>query len=74
MSGGIEFGICPVCGEEKSLNRKYFKYKLDCVCCGGAAKDYHFEIAWHCYDCEPIEPTTIRPILLTCNIEKLEQL
>lgn len=74
MIGGIEFGKCPVCGEEKPLNRKYFNYKLDCDCCGGSAKDYHFEIAWHCNDCEPIEPATIKPVLFTRNLEKQEQL
>ena len=73
MCGSIEFGICPICKQEKPLNRKYFYYNVDCVCCGGAAKDYHFEIAYHCNDCEPIKPETIKPTLKASSYEIKEK-
>ena len=29
-----EFGKCPICGQEGSLDRTYFVYNIPCECCG----------------------------------------
>lgn len=56
MSGG-----CDCCGKQNMiLTRKYFHYDVKCDCCGGAAKNYHFEIVDHCSDCTPRAPSRIR--------------
>ncbi len=58
--GTSESGTCDICKTEcHSLARKYYKYDVDCECCGGAAKDYHFEIVKHCFNCEPKPPKKI---------------
>jgi len=67
MSRDAEFGTCPVCGQETQLNRTYFKYDLKCEC----HSPQHFEIAWHCNYCEPIEPGITKIIIKTKNLIKI---
>ena len=56
--GDVEVGKCEVCGEvNKSLDRKYYHYIIDCDCCGG---NTHFHSIKHCKDCEPKEPTYVK--------------
>lgn len=66
MSGDIEFGKCPVCGEKKQLLRTTYYYGIKCEC----HSPEHFEIAWHCKDCVPKEPKETKVSFLT---EKLKQ-
>lgn len=54
MSGEIEFGICPICGKKGQLERKYYRYDFKCEC----HSPKHFELVFHCKDCEPEEPHT----------------
>jgi hypothetical protein len=65
--GECEFGKCPICGKETFLIRKYYHYRIPCEC----HSPDHFEIAWHCKDCEPIEPRETR---ITMEIDKLKEL
>jgi len=66
MSGGAEYGTCPYCKKETFLQRKYFKYDIKCQC----HAPQHFEIVWHCKDCEPIEPRETKLTIKTSNLIK----
>jgi len=63
MSGCVEYGICDVCGKETTLSRKYFRYDVNCEC----HSPNHFEIVWHCNECEPIEPKITEMIVKNIN-------
>ena len=60
-----EFGKCPICGREDSLDRTYFVYNIPCECCGCKrdGKNMHFEMISHCANCVPDIPVTIKPTL-----------
>lgn len=51
----IEWGKCEICGKETQLERTYFRYPIDCTCCGG----HHFVIVRHCAECIPKIPNNI---------------
>lgn len=65
--GEIEFGTCPICGKEASMERTYFYYDIHCQCCGCKQDDLdmHFELRIHCKDCVPDVPRVIRPQLMS---------
>lgn len=65
--GDVEFGQCGVCKELKSLQRKYYRYNIDCECCGNE----HFEYVAHCKDCTPVEPRTTRVTVSTDILKKM---
>ena len=66
MSGEIEWGSCEYCTEyEGPINRRYFSYDIKCECCSGTK---HFEMVWHCDNCEPRDPG-IRKIKLSNEIK-----
>ena len=51
----IEVGLCDVCGEHHTLQRKYYHYGIKCDC----HSPDHFEIVRHCTFCIPKPPQTI---------------
>jgi hypothetical protein len=65
MSGEIEYGKCNTCGKDAPLQRKYYYYDIKCSCCGSRhnGKNYHFEIKWHCANCKPKAPSSIKIVL-----------
>jgi hypothetical protein len=67
--GEVEAGRCPVCGKEDvPLNRKYYHYDIECQC----HNPKHFEIVWHCNECEaPKEPMVTKIELKTETLKKL---
>lgn len=62
----MEFGRCDICGQEASLSRQYYRYKIKCEC----HSPQHFEICWHCSACEPQEPKSTKVYLRTADLEK----
>lgn len=56
MGGDIEHGTCSVCKAEGPINRKYYHYDLLCQC----HMPKHFEMVYHCNNCEPVEPDTTK--------------
>lgn len=64
--GGIEFGKCDICGKENYLERTYFYYLIDCVCCESKTNGHkcHFEKVAHCHDCIPEIPLEIHPYII----------
>jgi hypothetical protein len=64
--GEQEFGRCPICGEDKPLIRKYYYYNIKCDCCSPT----HFELRYHCKDCKPQKPFTVRVVYN--NLEPVE--
>ena len=69
MSGCSEFGICDICKETKPLQRTYFKYNIKCEC----HSPYHFELVYHCSDCQPIEPKETKITLKTSYLKNIDQ-
>lgn len=65
--GDIEFGTCKVCKQEKPLQRKYYRYNIDCDCCNNE----HFEYVAHCKDCTPVEPAVTKVHIRTEILKKL---
>ena len=60
-----EAGTCSVCGRTVTpINRTYFYYDVNCSCCN-SKDEQHFEIVWHCDNCEPKPPRTIT---ITANV------
>ncbi len=75
MGGSVPYGKCDICGKEDILHIKYYRYDLDCECCGGAAKDYHFERLEYCENCKPKAPHIIRPHLVSKTyLKEMEKL
>lgn len=52
-----EQAICSICWELKIVDRKYYRYAIECECCWWWK---HFEIVRYCKDCEPKPPTSIK--------------
>lgn len=52
MSGDLEYGKCNYCDHLGSVTRKYYNYGIKCLC----HSDEHFQIVWHCNNCEPQDP------------------
>lgn len=68
MSGTVEVGTCSVCKKEKvPVNRKYYYYDIECLCCNRVDDD-HFEIVYHCTNCEPKPPRKV-----SCSLNPLEE-
>lgn len=66
--GDIEVGRCKICGKEDiPINRKYYHYDIKCEC----HSPQHFEIVYHCNDCEPKEPYETK---ITLKIEDLKHI
>jgi hypothetical protein len=65
MGGESEWGTCEYCGNEGGVNRAYFRYDVNCECCGN---DHHFEIVWHCGKCDAKDPG-IRKIELSNELK-----
>lgn len=63
----VESGKCQYCDYEGPINRTYFRYDINCEC----HSPQHFEIVWHCNNCEPVEPIQTK---LTINTKYLRQL
>lgn len=63
----IEFGQCPICGFERQLHRKYYRYDLRCEC----HSPKHFEVVWHCENCEPEPPEFTTIDIRTENLKHL---
>lgn len=60
MSGECEAGKCDICGQEVvGLARKYYYYDVKCECCNKES-DPHFEIVYHCSNCQPKPPKQIK--------------
>ena len=59
MGGSMETGYCEYCGEIGPINRKYYHYGVKCECCSPE----HFELIFHCDECEPVDPGIRRTIL-----------
>ena len=51
----IEVGLCDICKEQHTLQRKYYYYGIKCDC----HSPEHFEIVRHCSVCTPQPPETI---------------
>jgi len=66
MSEEIEYGTCDICGKDRPLSRKYYKYDIKCDCCNDKDDD-HFEIVRHCNKCEPKPPRTIKVVFALKN-------
>ena len=60
--GEVEFGTCDICGDEFSLNRKYYRYDIKCDCCN-RKEDNHFEIVRYCNNCIPKPPKYVKIII-----------
>lgn len=71
MSGDIEWGICPTCGNYTQLFRKYYYYDINCECC--RSNKGHFEIVRHCKDCKPIPPYSISVCMEFYDCEPIEE-
>jgi len=56
MSGDVEYGKCDVCRNDNFITRKYYYYNIKCEC----HSPQHFDIVYHCSDCEPIPPKTTK--------------
>ena len=69
MSGDREIGMCDICREIKPLQRAYFEYKIKCEC----HSPYHFEIVYHCSNCQPIEPKETKITLRTDYLKNIDQ-
>lgn len=63
-----EINICDTCKQVKPVSRKYYYYNIKCEC----HNNNHFEIVWHCKDCEPIEPVFTKIEMKTSNLPKIE--
>jgi len=63
-----EVSKCVICGKVKPVARQYYAYDIPCECCGGKQ---HFESVKYCCDCEPKEPTVVKPHLLVKDLDKL---
>lgn len=68
MSGSIEIAKCGTCKQIKPVTRKYYHYDINCDCCNTK----HFEIAYHCSDCEPIEPSFTKIQIETSKLTKID--
>jgi hypothetical protein len=66
MSGEVEWGTCSLCKKEGPINRTYYHYSIKCEC----HSPQHFEIVYHCNDCEPVEPKVTKISLLTERLVK----
>ena len=62
--GDQEFGKCDICGEDKILQREYYRYDIKCEC----HSPQHSEYVSHCDDCTPVEPTETKITLQTENL------
>jgi hypothetical protein len=62
--GEIEWGKCEICDNKGQLHRKYYMYGIKCECCSNE----HFEIVWHCENCEPKDPG-VRKIQLSNKLK-----
>jgi hypothetical protein len=60
--GDSEWGTCEYCGNEGGVNRTYFRYDVNCD------NDHHFEIVWHCGNCDAEDPG-IRKIQLSNKLK-----
>jgi len=69
MCGEIEIGKCTVCGESKSVQRKYYRYDINCDCCS----NQHFEIVYHCSSCDAKPPKTATVHINPLNPPHLKQ-
>ncbi|MEK6829047.1 MAG: hypothetical protein AABY15_02890 [Nanoarchaeota archaeon] len=57
--GDTEIGTCEICKKEGPVQRTYFHYDFKCEC----HSPNHFEIVWHCSECEPKKPEVMITIL-----------
>ena len=68
MSGEMEWGTCPSCKKEGPINRTYYHYAIKCEC----HSPTHFEIVYHCNECEPQEPKTTKLVMSTDKLVKTD--
>ena len=61
----IEVDYCDICHKQKQVQRKYYHYGIDCLCCG--SPQGHFEIVRYCEDCEPVPPKYIQAEMRPLN-------
>ncbi len=66
MSVESEWGTCSLCKKEGPIKRTYYHYVIKCECHSPS----HFEIVYHCNDCQPVEPKTTKVTLRTENLVK----
>lgn len=66
MSGEMEWGTCSVCKKDGPINRTYYHYVIECECHSPS----HFEIVYHCNECEPVEPRTTKITMPTNKLVK----
>ena len=67
MAGDAERGTCSVCQKiVNGITRKYYYYDIECDCCN-TKEDDHFEIVFHCNNCEPKPPRKV-----TCSLNPLK--
>jgi hypothetical protein len=57
--GESEYGKCDICEKDNYLTRRYYKYPIKCDCCN-SKQDDHFEIVYHCTECEPRPPRSVK--------------
>lgn len=63
MSNETEAGTCSICKKRtSSINRKYYYYDIECDCCNSKSDD-HFELVFHCENCEPVPPSRVTCVL-----------
>lgn len=63
--GDSEYGKCDICKKEGHVNRKYY-YDIECECCSPK----HFEIVFHCNECDPLEPKETKIVMRTDELKK----
>jgi hypothetical protein len=67
--GDMEWGKCPICGEEGQLFRTYFYYDVKCSC----HSPHHFELRHHCKNCKPKEPQYTKIEFRTSDLKRINE-
>ena len=65
MKAEREINYCSICGNKKEVQRTNYYYGIKCEC----HSPEHFEIVWHCKDCEPKEPEKTKITLTRKQLE-----
>ena len=61
-------GSCDICGKENvNLSKKIYHYPIKCQC----HTPLHFEVVYHCEDCQPVEPELTNISIRTDELHKI---
>lgn len=66
MGEDTEIATCSICGNITNVTRHYYYYDIKCDCCNNR-EDNHFEIVWHCANCKPVPPRSIKVWIKPCK-------